>query len=91
MNSTKRFLAVLGATAVGVLGVAGTAGAAGGNGKSYCSGASGPDGIVDVEDFTTWNSPGEIISFLAPNQDAGGGPGSVGAVAQFCNPNVSGL
>jgi hypothetical protein len=60
-------------------------------GQSYCSGATGPDGVVDPGDPATWNSPGEIISYLAPNQVTGGGPDSVGAVALLCNPNINPL
>ena len=60
-------------------------------GESFCSGATGPDGVVDPEIVSTWNSPGEVISFLAPNQVVGGSPDTVGAVATFCNPTQSPL
>ena len=88
MSRTRRIAIVAGVVLVGVLGSAGAADAAGSKGKSYCSGASAPDGEVNPEDPTTWNNPGEIVSFVAPNQAVRGGPDSVGAVAQFCNPNV---
>lgn len=76
---------VMGMAAVAAAGgicLAGTAGAAGLNGSSYCSGASGPDGVVDPTNPLTWNSPGEIISFVAPNQVK---PGL--EVKALCNPN----
>ena len=63
------------------IGLAGGAGAAGGNGASYCSGASAPDGVVDPADPATWNSPGEIISYIAPELVK---PGQ--EVKALCNP-----
>ena len=63
----------------------GTANAAGGNGASVCSGSSAPDGIVNPGDFGTWNSPGEVIGFVASNGLKL--PGGIGtAVADICNP-----
>ena len=60
-------------------------------GESFCSGATGPDGVVDPSDVSTWNNPGEIISFVAPNQLVGGSPDAVGVVATYCNPNLNPL
>jgi hypothetical protein len=77
----KKLVAAVVAMALGAFAFAAPAGAAGGNGASYCSGASGPDGIVDPGDVTTWNSPGEIISFVAPEQEK---PGQL--VKALCNP-----
>ena len=68
----------------GGIGLAGTAGAAGLNGSSLCSGSSAPDGVVDPSNPATWNSPGEVISFIAPNQVK---PGQ--EVKAFCNPNLN--
>jgi len=88
MMGRARGVVVAGVVAAAILGMAGSADAAGSNGRSYCSGSSAPDGVVNPEDPTTWNSPGEIVSFLAPDQVVAGGPESVGAVAAFCNPNI---
>ena len=62
--------------------MAGTAGAAGGNGASVCSGSSAPDGVVDPIDPATWNSAGEIISYVAPTPQFR--PGQL--VKVDCNP-----
>lgn len=77
----RKFVAAVAAMAMAAFAFAAPAGAAGGNGASFCSGASGPDGIVDPDDMTTWNSPGEIISFIAPEQVK---PGQL--VKALCNP-----
>jgi hypothetical protein len=69
------------AALAGGIGMAGTAGAAGGNGASFCSNSSAPDGLVDPEDPATWNSAGEVISYIAPGQVR---PGQ--EVKVFCNP-----
>jgi len=61
--------------------MAGTAGAAGGKGASVCSGSSAPDGVVDPIDPATWNSAGEIISYVAPDLFR---PGQ--QVKATCNP-----
>lgn len=68
----------------GGIGLAGTAGAAGRNGSSFCSGSNGPDGVVDPLNPATWNSAGEIVSFIAPGQFK---PGQ--EVKAFCNPNLN--
>jgi len=68
----------------GGIGLAGTAGAAGLNGSSLCSGSSAPDGVVDISNQATWNSPGEVISSVAPTQVK---PGQT--VKGLCNPNLN--
>jgi hypothetical protein len=77
----KKLAATAAAVALGAFAFAAPAGAAGGNGASYCSGASAPDGVVDVNDPGTWNSPGEVVSYIAPEQVK---PGQL--VKSFCNP-----
>jgi hypothetical protein len=69
MNIKRIILAASLGVAVGGLATAGPAGA------SRCGGM--PDGVVVLGDFSTYASPGEVVSYIASNGDRPIVPGEV--------------
>ena len=63
-----------------------------GNGASVCSNSGKPDGIVDLAGGIasgTWDSPGEVISYVVDLFGSSAG-GVRQGVADICNPNRAG-
>lgn len=86
----KKMAATVAAVALAAFAFAAPAGAAGGNGASVCSNSGAPDGVVDPENPLTWNNPGEVISFLAPQNELAKDPATNPGqnVKAICNPNA---
>jgi hypothetical protein len=69
MNTKRIILAASLGVAISGLATAGSAGA------SRCG--DRPDGVVVLGDFSTYASPGEVVSYIASNGDHPGVPGQV--------------
>ena len=85
----KRLVGCLFATGIagGLLMGGGVASAAQGGGASICSFSGQPDHVVTA-DPSTWNNPGEAISFFAPQGVNSGLPNPGQQVKAFCNPTL---
>ena len=71
MRRNRIAVAVIGGVLLAITGMGGAADAA------KCGGR--PDGVVDLNDFSTWASPGEVVSYINSGLGvhAGGVPGEL--------------
>ena len=89
----KKFIMGVAVAAAGLsfgIGVAHADGS--GTGASVCSNSGKPDGVVDLAGGIasgTWDSPGEVISYVAHLFGSNAG-GVRQGVANICNPNRAG-